>query len=215
MKIFNNCVKLYVMDSDSLISFAYSVLKKESEAILETMNFALNSCFIKTIEIIRNTTGKIILTGIGKSGIIAQKASATLSSTGTPSFFIHPAESSHGDLGCITKNDKIIALSVSGNTKELSDIIFYSKYNNIDLIGITCNKDSILCKNSVVSIILPKLIEADENKIAPSSTSTAMLAICDAIAFTIAKSKSFSKKDFLRFHPGGNLGNQLRTELEK
>lgn len=215
MKIFNNYAKLYAMNSNSLISFASSVLKREAEAVLETMNFSINSCFVKAIEIIQDTCGKVILTGIGKSGIIAKKASATLSSTGTPSFFIHPSEASHGDLGGITENDTVIALSVSGNTKELTDIIFYSKYNNVNLIGITCNKDSVLCKNSVTSIILPKLSEADENEIAPSSTSTAMLAICDAIAFTIAKSKSFSKKDFLKFHPGGSLGNQLKTELEK
>lgn len=216
MKIFDNYATLCVhMNKNDIVSFASEVLKAESDAILATANFILNDNLAESIKIILNTSGKVIMTGIGKSGIVAKKAAATLSSTGTPSFFLHPSEASHGDLGAIAKGDTIIALSVSGNTKELTDIIFYSKNNNINLIGITCNKDSILGQNSVINIILPKLIEADENQIAPSSTSTAMLALCDAIAFTLAKVKNFSKKDFLNFHPGGNLGKQLKSEFEK
>lgn len=203
------------MNENEIVSFASTVLRAEADAIIAAARFILNTNFAESIKVILNTSGKVIMTGIGKSGIVAKKAAATLSSTGTPSFFLHPSEASHGDLGSVAQGDTVVALSVSGNTKELTDIIFYSKNNNINLIGITCNKDSILGQNSVVNIILPKLIEADGNQIAPSSTSTAMLAICDAIAFTLAKIKNFSKKDFLNFHPGGNLGKQLKSELEK
>ena len=156
-----------------------------------------------------NTTGLIVVTGIGKSGHIANKISATLSSTGTPSHFVHPSEASHGDLGSIAKNDCILAFSNSGQSNELNDIINYAKRFGIPLLSISSNKKGLLAKKSNFSIVFKKPTEACSLNLAPTSSTTMSLIIGDAIALTLLKMRGFKKTNFSNLHPGGNLGKDL------
>ncbi len=165
-----------------------------------------NQDYVKLIDLILNLKGRVILSGMGKSGHIAKKISATLSSTGTSSFFIHPAEASHGDLGMITSDDLVILLSNSGETKELSDIIHYSKRFGIKLIALVRRKESILVQESDIAIVLPEIKEAS-NVNAPTTSTIMMMAFGDALAVTLANVKGFTKNDFSVFHPGGKLGS--------
>jgi len=191
------------------IEFAKNVLKQESDGILEMLN-AIDEEFEKMVTSLSSLKGHLITTGVGKSGNIAQKLASTFSSTGTPSFFIHPADSSHGDLGMITKNDAILALSVSGNTIEMINLLNYASAHEIPIIGFTSNKNSILYEKSTFKILFPKYKEAGILNLAPSTSSTAMLAVGDALALTISKSKNFTKEDFKKYHPGGALGNSIK-----
>ena len=190
------------------IKEARKVLKIEIEGA-KTLNSTFNQSFYNVVKTIFEIKGKIIVTGIGKSGHIANKISATLSSTGTPSHFIHATEASHGDLGGITKNDCILCLSNSGQTHELNDIINYAKRFNIPLLSISANKQGMLYKKSDCGIIFKKPIEACPNNLAPTSSTTMMLILGDAIAVTLIKMRGFSKSHFGNFHPGGNLGKDL------
>ncbi len=178
---------------------------------LERLSSGIGLEFINTVNAILNTTGRVILTGMGKSGHIANKISSTFASTGTTSHFVHPAEASHGDLGMITNKDLIIALSNSGDTKELYDILTYSKRNGIKIIGITSKANSTLARNSSIALILPKCEEACPLGLAPTTSTTMMLVLGDAIATTVLKRKGFSAQDFGSLHPGGKLGQQLLT----
>lgn len=184
------------------------VLEIESDAIL-SMASNLDESHLGALSIIRNTSGTVIMTGVGKSGHIAKKAAATFASTGTRSQFIHPTEASHGDLGMMGANDVCIAISNSGETKELSDIITYVKRFNIPLVAITGNANSTLALEAQVALILPKSPEACSIGVAPTTSTTATLAICDALAVALMRSKGFRKEDFYTFHPGGKLGSQL------
>ena len=190
------------------IKEAKKVLKIEIEGA-KTLNSTFNQSFYNVVKTIFDTKGKIVVTGIGKSGHIANKISATLSSTGTPSLFVHPTEASHGDLGCISKNDCILALSNSGQSNELNDVINYAKRFNIPLLSISSNKKGLLYSKSDYAILFKKPIEACPLNLAPTSSTTMTLIIGDALAITLLKMRGFKKSNFSKFHPGGNLGKDL------
>ena len=188
------------------------VIEFEVNALKNLKRF-INKNFEKIIDAILNCKGgKIIISGVGKSGIIARKWAATFSSTGTPSFFLDATNASHGDLGQITSNDLVILISNSGQSQELKNIIQYTSRNRyIKLIGITANKDSLLFKNSDIVFLMPKIKEAGPENIVPTSSTTAQLALGDAIAISCMKSKNFTKFDFKKIHPSGSLSIKLKT----
>ncbi len=188
---------------------AKNVIDLEIEALKKVKN-SLGKSFNEAIETIKNCQSKVILCGVGKSGLIASKISSTLSSVGTPSFTISASDSSHGDLGAISKKDILILISYSGNTEELKNIIQYANRNRIKLIGIMSKKNSLLYKNSNIKILIPEVNESGYG-IVPTSSTTAQLAIGDAIAISLMHKKKFSKSDFKRFHPSGTLGKKLKT----
>ena len=180
---------------------------------LNKLKASIDNNFHKVIEAIINCKkGKIILSGVGKSGIIAKKISSTLSSVGTPSFFVDASSCSHGDLGQISSNDVLILISNSGESSELKNIIQYANRNkNIILIGIVSKKNSLLYKNSDIKILLPEVKEAGPGNIVPTSSTIMQLAIGDAIAISTMKQKNFGEKEFKRFHPSGSIGAKLKT----
>jgi len=180
---------------------------------LKKLKYSLDNTFNKVVNAISKCKSKVIICGVGKSGIIASKISATLSSVGTPSFPISASDCSHGDLGRITKSDILILISNSGNTSELSNIISYSKKNKITLIGIVSNKNSILYKSSKISLLIPDVMESGHG-IVPTSSTTTQLAIGDALAISLMKKKKFGKLDFKKFHPSGSLSSKLKTAAD-
>jgi arabinose-5-phosphate isomerase len=177
---------------------------------LRKLKSSINESFSEAVKKIDKCKSKIIICGVGKSGIIASKISATLSSVGTPSFSISASECSHGDLGRITPQDMLLLISNSGNTEELKNIIKYAKINKIILIGIVSNKKSNLYKSANIKLLIPNLEEAGYG-IVPTSSTTAQLALGDALAIALMKKKKFGKLDFKKFHPAGNLANKLKT----
>ena len=187
---------------------AYRVLHLEAEA-LRTLARSLDSTFKNALDLLMQTEGRVILSGIGKSGHIAHKIASTFSSTGTPAFFIHPSEASHGDLGMVTLKDTLIILSLSGGTVELSDMIAYAKRFAIPIIAITCKAESLLSKAAHHTLLLPSFTEACPMGLAPTTSTTLMLALGDALAVTLLKRKGFSEREFKTFHPGGRLGKKL------
>lgn len=191
-------------DSHPFIKSAFHAIEAEIFGLNSLFEFFGDS-YIETVQLILDCKGRIILSGMGKSGHIAHKIAATFASTGTPAFFIHPAEASHGDLGMITKNDIVILLSNSGETKELRDIIFYCKRFEIPIIGIVRKKDSELAKSSSIALSIPPSPEAGKVN-APTTSTTMMLALGDAIAVSLMEAREFDSKDFGIFHPGGKLG---------
>jgi arabinose-5-phosphate isomerase len=200
------------MINQKYINIAKDTIKTEIQGLNALLNY-FGEDFCKAIDLILNCKGRVIFSGMGKSGHIANKIAATLASTGTSSFFIHPSEASHGDLGMITRDDVVILLSNSGETKELTDIIYYCQNNKIDLIGIVRRSGSDLVDISNVSLILPNIEEANEVN-APTTSTTMMIALGDAIAVTLMKIKNFSKEQYGDFHPGGKLGSNL-TKISK
>ena len=200
------------MRSKNLISIGKEVIKIETDS-LKKLHSIIGKSFEKVIKTILNCrNGKIVISGVGKSGIIGKKWSATLSSTGTPSFFLDASNASHGDMGQITSNDIIILISLSGESDELKNIIQYASRNrNIKLIGITSKKDSLLYKNANVKFLLPSVKEAGPGNFVPTSSTTVQIALGDAIAIACMKHKKFSKLDFKKFHPGGSLSIKLKT----
>jgi len=190
------------------VEIGRKVLQEEKRA-LERLSQALDHNFERAVETILNTKGKVIITGIGKSGLIGQKISATLSSTGTPSFFLHPAEAIHGDLGVISKEDTIIAISNSGETPELLAIVPIIKRWGNTIIAITNNPNSTLAKESHIHLYLNVDREACPLNLAPTSSSTATLALGDALAVALLEERGFTPEDFARYHPGGSLGKKL------
>ena len=180
---------------------------------LQKLKSSIDKNFNKAVDAIINCKkGKIILSGVGKSGIIAKKISSTLSSVGTPSFFVDASSCSHGDLGQISSNDVLILISNSGESAELKNIIQYSNRNyNIYLIGIVSKKNSLLYKNSDIRILLPEVREAGPGNIVPTSSTIMQLAIGDAIAISTMKQRKFGEKEFKKFHPSGSLGAKLKT----
>ena len=167
--------------------------------------------FSKAVEAIVNCKGKVVISGVGKSGVIGTKISSTLASVGTPSFFIDANSCSHGNLGMIDNKDCLIIISLSGMSSELKNIIQYSNRRKIKLIGIVSKKSSILYKAADIKVLLPEVIEADHNKIVPTSSAIIQLAIGDALAIASMKFRKFGKLDFKKFHPGGSLSVQLKT----
>ncbi|MFV1849367.1 MAG: KpsF/GutQ family sugar-phosphate isomerase [Thalassospira sp.] len=194
--------------NDADLAIARRVLDIEANALRELAN-SLNGEFCDAINLIEGLKGRLVVTGMGKSGHIAKKIAATFASTGTPSFFVHPAEASHGDLGMIGKDDAVLALSNSGETPELSDIIAFTRRFNVPLIGMTRKPESSLAKQSDCPLVLPASPEACPNKQAPTTSTTAMLAFADALAVTLMERRGFSSEDFRTFHPGGKLGQRL------
>lgn len=190
------------------IEEARRVLFLESQA-LEALSKSLGAEFTAAVDLIFKTKDRVIITGMGKSGHVGNKIASTLASTGTPSTFVHPAEASHGDLGMITANDTIVALSNSGETSELSDILAYAKRHAIKLIGITSNGGSTLDQTADVSLVLPKREEACPLGLAPTTSTTMMIALGDALATAALKRRGFSATDFSSLHPGGKLGQRL------
>ncbi len=184
------------------------VLFLEAEA-LEHLANSLDDAFEKAIALLCATKGRVILAGIGKSGHIANKIASTLSSTGTPAFFLHPSEASHGDLGMIALQDVLVVLSLSGETAELSDLIHYAKRFQIPLIAITQKKESLLAKAATATLLLPSFPEACIMGLAPTTSTTMMLGLGDALAVTLLKRKQFTSLDFKNLHPGGRLGRTL------
>ncbi len=188
---------------------AIKTIDCEIEAINE-LKMLLDDNLTKALDMIENTKGRVILSGMGKSGHIARKIAASLASTGTPSFFMHPAEASHGDLGMVTEDDIIIAISNSGESRELIDILNYSKRFGIKLIAITKNPDSSLGKAGDIVLKLPQTKEACPLGLAPTSSTTATLVLGDVITVGMIERKGFSKVQFNQRHPGGKLGSILQ-----
>ena len=188
---------------------AINTIDCEIEAIEELKN-TLDNSLTKALDLIEQAKGRIILTGMGKSGHIAKKIAASLASTGTPSFFMHPAEASHGDLGMVTEEDVIIAISNSGESRELIDVLNYSKRFGIKLIAITKNPESSLGKAGDIVLKLPQAKEACPLGLAPTSSTTATLVLGDVITVGMIERKGFSKAQFNQRHPGGKLGSILQ-----
>ena len=196
------------MPKKKFILTAKEVINLEVKA-LQNLKKTLNNSFNQAVSEIIKCQSKVILCGVGKSGLIASKIAATLASVGTPSFSISASEASHGDLGMISKKDVLIILSNSGDTSELRNIIQYAKRNKILLIGIVSKKESVLYKASDIKLVTPEVTEA--GGVVPTASTTAQLALGDAIAIATMKSKKFTKIDFKKLHPAGSLGAQLRT----
>ena len=176
---------------------------------LKKIKKVFNNSFIKAVDLIMNCKGKVVFAGIGKSGLIARKISATFSSVGIPSFFCHPSEALHGDMGQIEKKDILIIFSYSGNTAELTSMLKYANRNRIKIIGAASKPDSILLKASDIKLILPKVKEADVIGMVPTSSTSLTLLLGDCLATTVMHLKKFSKEKFKSFHPGGNIGKSL------
>ena len=195
------------MEPKKLINVAKEIIIKESHG-LNLLAETIGKDFFDALEIIINTKGRVIVSGIGKSGIIAQKISSTLSSTGTSSYFIHPVEASHGDLGMIREDDIMIILSNGGESIELFDLVDYAKNANIPIIAIVGRKNSTLARSSKIVLSLPEVQEAS-NTPAPTTSTTMMLALGDALAVALLEYKKFTIDQYKTFHPGGRIGTQL------
>tara|TARA_B100001057_G_C22745466_1_gene909581 strand:+ start:216 stop:1193 length:978 start_codon:yes stop_codon:yes gene_type:complete len=191
----------------------YISLAKKSADIqineLKKIKEIFNDSYIRAVDLILNCKGKVIFAGIGKSGLIARKISATFSSVGIPSFFCHPSEALHGDMGQIEKKDILIIFSYSGNTAELTNMLKYANRNRIKIVGIASKKDSLLLKASDIKLILPKVKEADLTGMVPTSSTSISLLLGDCLSTTVMHLKRFSKEKFKIFHPGGNIGSSL------
>ncbi|HXF55563.1 MAG TPA: KpsF/GutQ family sugar-phosphate isomerase [Hyphomicrobiaceae bacterium] len=198
---------------DPVVASAARTLTIEGEglaALAGELSGPLAAPFKEAVRILKAAQGRVIVTGIGKSGHVAQKIAATFASTGTPAFFVHPSEASHGDLGMITRQDVILAVSWSGETVELKNIITYSRRFAVPLISLTSRCESALAKASDVVLELPKAKEACPHGLAPTTSTTMQLALGDALAIALLESKGFSAHDFKALHPGGSLGAQLK-----
>ncbi len=206
-------VKLSEASQKQGLDTAIKVLETEARALQELAGF-LNDSFLQAIEMISTAEGRVIVTGMGKSGHVGKKIAATFASTGTPAFFVHPAEASHGDMGMIVRGDIVLALSNSGEAKEMNDLIEYTRRFAIPLIGITSRPESTLATRSDIALLLPPCPEACPNGLAPTTSTTLTLAMGDAIAVTLLEKKGFTEKDFKVFHPGGKLGQQLMKVSE-
>ena len=196
------------MKKNNYIAFA-----KKASSIqineLKKIKKVFNHSFVKAVDLILNCKGKIILAGIGKSGLIAKKISATFSSVGIPSFFCDPAQALHGDMGQIEKKDILIIFSYSGNTSELNNMLKYANRYRIKVIGVASKTDSILLKASDVKLVLPKVKESDVTGMVPTSSTSITLLLGDCLATTVMHQRKFSKEKFKIFHPGGNIGSSL------
>ncbi|MEO2068177.1 MAG: KpsF/GutQ family sugar-phosphate isomerase [Desulfurobacteriaceae bacterium] len=191
-----------------ILAVGRKTILEESES-LKTLAEKLDENFVKAVKLLLNTKGRVVLTGVGKSGLICKKIAATFSSTGTPAFFLHPADAAHGDLGMVKGDDTIIAVSNSGETAELLNIVPILKSFGIPIIAITNNPSSSLAKLSDVVLLLNVRKEACPLGLAPTTSTTATLALGDALAVSLMRLKGFKSEDFAKFHPGGKLGIRL------
>ena len=201
------------MDIKDIIGFGQEVIKLQSDSIKNLVDL-IDENFENAIKLILDSKGRVVVTGIGKSAIIANKIVATLNSTGTPAIFMHAADAIHGDLGIIKKDDVIICISKSGNTPEIKDLVPFLNMNNNPLISITGDVNSFLAKNSAVVLSSYVDIEVCPNNLAPTNSTTAQLVIGDALAVTLVKIKGFTSNDFAKFHPGGSLGKKLFLKVK-
>lgn len=192
---------------------AEKVFATEIESLQHVAN-GIDHQFTEAAKTILNATGRLIIAGVGKSGIIGQKIAATLTSTGTPSYFLHPGEAFHGDLGMVARHDPVILISYSGETDEVLQIIPFLKWNENVIISITGNPESTLARNSKFHLNIGVLHEACPLKLAPTSSTTAALVMGDAIAVALMETRNFQHEDFARFHPGGSLGRKLLVKLK-
>ena len=191
-----------------LLATGRRVIAREAEA-LNILGASLDDSFGRAVEMIMAATGRVIVSGMGKSGHIARKIAATFASTGTPAQFVHPAEASHGDLGMVTKGDVVLVLSNSGETSELADIVAHTRRFGIPLIGVAARADSTLLRQADVAIVLPDAPEACETGIVPTTSTTMTLALGDALAIALMEHRAFTPEHFRLFHPGGKLGAKL------
>tara|TARA_B100001059_G_scaffold67594_1_gene64384 strand:+ start:644 stop:1591 length:948 start_codon:yes stop_codon:yes gene_type:complete len=198
------------MNKSSIIKKGREVLNIEAHAI-KNLSKKLDQNFVKAVNLIIKLEGKLILTGVGKSGNIAGKLAASFTSTGVPSIYLNPVDASHGDMGIVNHGDVLIALSNSGESHELSDLLNFAKKKNIRIISMTSNKKSLLSKNADVSLILPTHKEADKLNTIPTTSTTLCLALGDALCCTVLDIRNFDKKTFSELHPGGKIGKKLKT----
>ncbi len=199
--------------AEAAIASALRTLEAEGggiDALVSALRNGLGASFVAAINLIRAAQGRVIVTGMGKSGHVGHKIASTFASTGTPALFVHPAEASHGDLGMITKNDVILALSWSGETAELKNLTDYSQRHNIGLIAMTASPDSTLAKTADVVLALPQAREACPHNLAPTTSALMQLALGDALAIALLESHGFTAVDFGLLHPGGKLGTLLK-----
>ncbi len=194
----------------NIIKKGKEVLNVEANAI-RNLSKGLNENFIEAVGLIIRLQGKLILSGVGKSGNIASKLASSFTSTGVPSIYLNPVDASHGDMGIVSQGDVLIALSNSGESHELSDLVNFAKKKKIKIICITSNKKSLLSKNSDVSLILPIHKEADKLNTIPTTSTTLCLALGDALCCTVLDIRNFDKKSFRELHPGGKIGKKLKT----
>jgi arabinose-5-phosphate isomerase len=195
------------------IASALRTLSTERDGLAVLMDAiadGLGEPFLSAVETIAAAKGRVIVTGMGKSGHIGRKIASTLASTGTPAYYVHPGEASHGDLGMIRPEDAILALSWSGETTELSDLIAYAKRFRVPIVGVTAKRDSTLGRQADVCLALPQAKEACPNGLAPTTSTTMQLALGDALAVALLEKRGFTAQDFRVFHPGGKLGAQLK-----
>lgn len=195
--------------------FALRSIKKQAaglEALADAIeNGSLGDAIERAVDAIDNAKGRLIVTGMGKSGLVGRKITATMASTGTPALYIHPGEASHGDLGMVTSDDLILALSWSGETKELADIINYCHRFDVPLIVLTSRADSTAGKAANICLALPRVVEACPNQLAPTTSTTVQMVVGDALAIALVERRGFTASEFRVFHPGGKLGAQLLT----
>ena len=200
--------------NQALLEQAAAVLRSEATAILDAADM-LDESFCTAIELLQNCTGSVVVTGMGKAGLIGRKISATLASTGTPSHFLHPAEAMHGDLGVLRNDDLMLAISQSGETAEVTQILPHVKSRKIPLIALTSQRNSTLGQFASVVVETGRLVEADSLGVAPSTSTTVMLAIGDSMSLVLSGNRGFSHDDFAARHPGGSLGMRLLRVEEK
>ena len=193
------------MNKSKIKKVGQEVIKLESMA-LSKLSKSLDKEFVKAVELISNLNGKIIISGVGKSGNIAAKIAASFTSTGIPSIYLNPVDASHGDMGIVEKNDVLIILSNSGESHELTDLINFSKKQSIKIISITSISKSLLSKNSDINLILPFHTEADKLQTIPTTSTTMSLALGDALCCAVLSLRKFDKKSFSELHPGGKIG---------
>jgi len=198
---------------DNILDIAKRVLKIEAEAINALIE-KLGSNFEKAVEIIYESSGRVVVTGMGKSGLVGKKIAATLASTGTPAFFLHPAEAGHGDLGMVTSNDVIITISNSGETEEIVELIPFLKRFNLRLISVTGNPESSLSKAADVTLDVSVKEEACPLGIVPTASTTATMAMGDALAVALLMKRGLKEEDFAFFHPGGSIGKKLLIKVK-
>lgn len=195
-------------DNPTFLTAARRVIAEEARA-LNVLADGLDDSFAEAVTLLLNATGRVIITGMGKSGHIARKIAATLASTGTPAHFVHPAEASHGDLGMMTRGDVVLVLSNSGETPELADLVAYTRRFGIPMIGVASKPQSTLLRRADVAIVLPDLGEACGTGVVPTTSTTMTLALGDALAVALMEHRAFTPENFRDFHPGGKLGAQL------
>ena len=198
------------MNKSKIKKVGQEVIKLESIALAK-LSKSLDKDFIKAVELISKQNGKIIVSGVGKSGNIAGKIAASFTSTGIPAIYLNPVDASHGDMGIIEKNDVLIILSNSGESHELADLINFSKKKKIKIISITSSKKSLLSKNSDIGLVLPPHSEADKLQTIPTTSTTMSLALGDALCCSVLSLRKFDKKSFSELHPGGKIGKKLKT----